>query len=53
MNISFKVLGFEIASVNVDVDLVDLFTDESPAASPLDKGIAKVSTWWVSRGMKK
>lgn len=52
MNITFTVLGFEIARVNVDVDLVDLFTDDSPTASPLDKGIGRLSAWWVKRGMK-
>ena len=52
MNISFKVLGFEIARIDVDVDLIDLFTDDSPTATPVDKVIGRVSAWWVKRGMK-
>jgi len=49
VNISFKVLGFEIARIDVDVDLL---TDDSPQATPVDKVIGRVSTWWVKRGMK-
>lgn len=50
MNITLTILGFEIARVNVD--LGDVFADDSPEATPVDKAIGRISAWWVKRGMK-
>ncbi|QBJ01149.1 hypothetical protein PBI_ARISSANAE_64 [Mycobacterium phage Arissanae] len=46
MTLSIKILGFEVASVDLD-----LGEPAEKAAPVLDRGIAKLSRWWVNRGM--
>jgi len=52
MNITFQILGFEVARINLDIDLGDVFSADAPQATPVDKAIGRVSAWWVKRGMK-
>ncbi|AFI24973.1 hypothetical protein [Mycobacterium phage SWU1] len=47
MNVSFKILGYEIASIEFDFG-----EDDERELTPLDKGRKALSRWWV-RGMVK
>ncbi|AXH48834.1 hypothetical protein SEA_STEAMY_60 [Mycobacterium phage Steamy] len=44
MNVSFKVLGFEIWSLELD-----LGEPEAPVNTPVEKATKAMSRWWVKR----
>lgn len=45
MNLSVKLLGVEIATITLDIDL-----DTEPAVeSVIETGVKKTSVWWMKR----
>lgn len=45
MNLSVKLLGFEIATITLDIDL-----DTEPAVeSVIETSVKKTSVWWMKR----
>ncbi|UJD20899.1 hypothetical protein SEA_ZIMMER_61 [Mycobacterium phage Zimmer] len=46
MTVSLKVFGFEIARIDLDLG------EEAEAVTPVDRGIKKMSHWWM-RGMTR
>jgi hypothetical protein len=47
ITLHFRVFGYDIASLTLDVDL-----GQSDAPTAVDRGIKRVSRWWVTRGMQ-
>lgn len=58
MRLQFKVFGFEVASWELTHHQADAVAEaveavERHGSRLLDKGISKMSTWWVARAMSQ
>lgn len=43
MTLTFKILGYEVARLDLDIE------HDDPTPPVIDQGIKKMSRWWVGR----
>jgi hypothetical protein len=47
ITLHFTFLGYEVATLRLSVDF-----GPSDMPTPVDRGVKRISRWWVERGMK-